>query len=205
MTKDAAECKIVACILAGGKARRLGGMAKGALEEGGVPIIERLIAELGRAGIEEVIIAANDPNPYRGYGRKIVADLRRDIGPLGGIEAALSYLKDRCDAVAFLPCDVPGITAAEIQVLIESFLAAGAPAVFAASGKNFWHPLCAVVHNGLLGGITAAIDGGERSVKEAWKRLGGLPVHFANEAAFFNINTPEDLEGWQTRCKDHDK
>lgn len=202
MIRETANCKIGACVLAGGKARRLRGVAKGALEAAGGPsIIERLIEELDRAGVEEIIISTNDPLHYRDCGRTIVADLRRGVGPLGGIEAALAYFKGRSDAVIFLPCDVPAITAKEIGALKKDFLRAEAGVVFAESGKDFWHPLCAVVHHGSLRDISAAIDRGQRSVREVWRRLGAQPVHFENEAAFLNINTPEDLELWRSRCE----
>jgi len=201
MTKRTSQCKIAGCVLAGGEARRMGGAAKGALPAAaGVSIAERLVAQLESAGVAEVVIAANEPAPYAHCGRRIIADLRPRIGPLGGIEAALAYFGARFDATVFLPCDVPGITASEISTLKAA--SADAPVVFAASGKNFWHPLCAVVHNDSLEDISAAIDAGERSVRAVWKRLGAQAVHFKDEAAFANINTPEDFETWRRRSED---
>ncbi len=57
--------KIVAAILAGGKAKRFQGKAKGELElADGRTIVKRLLEELAVAKIDEIVIAANDPSSY---------------------------------------------------------------------------------------------------------------------------------------------
>jgi len=117
---------------------------------------------------------------------------------LGGIEAGLAHFLGRACAVAFLPCDLPRITAAEISALKEAFLAGEARVVFAAAGGFFCHPLCAVVHNEAGEDISAAISRGERSVREVWAELNAAPVRFDAEDAFVNINTPRDLDEWRT-------
>jgi molybdopterin-guanine dinucleotide biosynthesis protein A len=117
--------KIVAAILAGGKASRLGGIAKGLLPDAmNVPWIERLINELGRAGISEIVLSANEREPYARFGRTILADRHQNIGPLGGIEAVLQHLAARCEAVLFVPCDLPNITAVEFIALLAAYNAA---------------------------------------------------------------------------------
>jgi len=184
-------------ILAGGRASRYGGTAKGLLECGGVRIIDRLIAEMKSSGVAEIIIIANDPQPYRSCGREIVPDLRTGIGPLGGIEAGLAHYAARCDAVLFLPCDLPAITANEISLLMNAFDAEGAPIVVAEDEGFFWHSLCTVVHTGLLDRICKAIDNGKRSVHRVWREFGAVAVHFDDPAPFFNVNTPDDMRRWQ--------
>jgi molybdopterin-guanine dinucleotide biosynthesis protein A len=64
--------RISAAILTGGNASRLGGIAKGLLVGAqDVPLIDRLINELAIAGVHEVILLANDPQPYTRFGRRI--------------------------------------------------------------------------------------------------------------------------------------
>ncbi len=198
MAEKTSRASIAATILAGGKATRLGGIAKGALEVAdGVTIVERLISELERAGIEDIIISANEPEPYKRCGREIVADIRTGIGPPGGVEAALTYLHGRCGAVIFVPCDLPGISAGEITALIDAFVAGESAVMVAETASSFWHSLCTVVHIDSLGTISAAIDSGERRVRNVWRQLGVSTVHFDDDAAFANINTPQDLDGWR--------
>jgi len=189
---------MAATILAGGKATRLGGIAKGALQVAdGVTIVERLISELERAGIADIIISANEPESYQQCGREIVADIHTGIGPLAGVEAALTHLHGRCNAVIFVPCDLPGITTAEITALIDAFVAGDSAVVVAETASSFWHSICTVVHIDSLRAISASIDSGERRVRNVWGQLGVSTVHFDDDAPFANINTPQDLDGWR--------
>ncbi len=119
--KNACPVRTLAAILAGGLATRLAGTAKGLLPTPQGTIIERLLAELASAAIGDVIIVANDPQPYAALGKTIIGDLRPRVGPLGGIEAALSYAGKAYDAVLFLPCDLPNLSATEIRGLLTAF------------------------------------------------------------------------------------
>lgn len=88
-----------AAILAGGQARRMGGIAKGNLlrcytenhNEQGITIMRRLLNEIVAAGIRQTVIVANDAAPYISYDVPIIPDLLRDVGPLAGIASALHY------------------------------------------------------------------------------------------------------------------
>ena len=202
MTTQLRRSTLAGAVLAGGKARRWGGVAKGALEVAtGVSAVQRLIVELNRAGAEDVIILANDPGPYRNYDAQIVPDLRADVGPLAGIEAGLSHFVGRHDAVLFVPCDLPAFTAREIVTLKEAFLYRRAPVVFAETAGSVWHPLCVVVRVDNLAAISAAIDAGRRRVRKVWQRLAAERVLFDDEQAFVNLNRPSDLRHWRDRSE----
>ena len=192
-----------AAILAGGRASRYGGVPKGLIEvEPGVSILERTIREIREAGASEIVIVANDPEPYERFGLQIVPDLRRGIGPLGGIEAALAHFGGKCEAVLFLPCDLPGMTSGVISSLLQAFEEMGAPVVFAETELFFEQPLCAVVHNGLYFDIVRLVDEGVRKVADAWMALGAVSVHFDDPWRFFNVNSPEDMQRWRERKQD---
>jgi molybdopterin-guanine dinucleotide biosynthesis protein A len=189
--------KIAAAILAGGKASRLGGVAKGLLpDDGGVPVIRRLMDELAAAGITEVIVAANDAAAYAIFEKPIVADIHPGIGPLGGIEAALGHLASRCDAVVLLPCDLPNITACEILKLVHDHQAVPDRVVLAGSPEGR-HPLCAVVPVGVLPRVVEAITAGQYEVGRLWRSLGARVVQIDDSRRLVNINTPEDLQQWR--------
>jgi len=193
------KCQIAAGVLAGGRGKRFGGRPKGLLEAApGICIMERQLAELASSGLEEVVILSNDRQPYQAFGPNIVPDLRTGIGPLGGIESAVSYYASRFRATLFLPCDLPGITAGEIRILKESFLKAKAGVAVAVTQGTLMEPLCAVVDNDLLPVISKAIDEGKRWVGEIWRNLGAAFVCFPHPQRFFNVNTPEDLNWWLT-------
>ena len=198
MRKDLNRFEIGAVILAGGKACRLGGLAKGCIEVGGnVSIVEQLINELKNAGIGNIVIAANDPAPYLRFDVEILPDIRQGIGPLGGIETGLVHFTDKSDAVMFIPCDMPKITSKEILRLKEAFIETEKPVVFAQTSGFFWHPLCAVVHNRLKNRISSAIDDGRRKVQNVWRQFKAEAIPFDNETAFFNINNFDDIHRWE--------
>jgi molybdopterin-guanine dinucleotide biosynthesis protein A len=202
MKCNSKKCVIAGAVLAGGNACRIGGIAKGALKVGdGVSIVERLINEMNHAGVSDIVIIANDPEPYQDYGVKIIADIRKGVGPIGGIEAGLVHFADRADAVMFVPCDTPNITAKEMLALNKPFIEAAAPVVFAETGDFFWHPLCAVVHNDLVKQVSSAIDCGERKIRKVWQQVKAITVQFPDETAFFNINNSADMDMWRKARK----
>lgn len=197
MTTEIKRPFIAGAILAGGDARRMGGIPKGMLETcDGISVAERLILELGRADINDIAIIANDRGPYARCGVPVIPDIRTGIGPLAGIETALVHFTGRSDAVLFVPCDLPQITADEFRALKQAFRPAETPVVFARTADFFWHPLCAVVHNALATDISGAIDGGKRKVRDIWRLLDAVGVEFAEHSIFFNINSPADMDGW---------
>lgn len=196
--KKTRQCDIAGAILAGGKATRMGGITKGALQTpGGMSILKHLIKEFQCADIKPIVILANDPQPYRDYGLKILKDVRSDFGPLAGIETALSYFEGQADAVMFAPCDMPNLSAKEMRLLKDAFVHSKSRIVCAETNDFFWHPLCAIVHNELLGQITSAMDNGQSAVGRQWKKLGAETLFFEDQTPFLNINTAADIRQWR--------
>ena len=198
MKRNLKKCVTAGAILAGGNAYRMGGIAKGAVQfDSGISIVERLINEMSDAGLSDIVIIANDPKPYQDYGVEIISDIRKGIGPMGGIETGLDFFTGRSDAVMFVPCDLPQISASQISALKQAFVETDAPVVFAATGDFFWHPLCAVVHNDLAADISTAIDQGERKIRKVWQQVNAQRVLFPDESAFLNINSITDVNKWR--------
>jgi molybdopterin-guanine dinucleotide biosynthesis protein A len=195
---DGTRLSIAGAILAGGKARRMGGFPKGRLQAGSrLSIVEHLAQEIVCSGIEEVVIVANDEGAYRTREYRILPDRRVGLGPLAGIEAALAHFARRYEAVLCLPCDTPALSSQEILGLAKAFAAVSAPLVFAETDNEQRHPLCAIVNTCLLADISAALDMNMLCVGDLWQRLGGLRVRFRNPDAFSNLNTYADVSQWQ--------
>lgn len=185
-----------AAILAGGKASRLNGIAKGNLKlKNGTTIIQHLIDGLLKVGCSEIIVVANDTAPYLAYGIKIVGDLQKELGPIGGIETALTYYLNKYDATVFLPCDLPAITALEIAQLKDAYLNTNAKVVYAKT--KIAHPLCAVVNNSLSSEVSELIKNGERKIYNFWRQLGAKALSSENEQPFVNINTWADKRNFE--------
>ena len=189
--------KISAAILSGGNASRVGGVAKGLLVGAGdVSLIGRLIGELAIAGVQEVILSANDPQSYARFGKPVVADRHPGSGPLGGIEASLDYLAGRCESVLFVPCDLPNLSAAEMTALVAAHRSMPDRIVMAATAERE-HPLSAVVPVGALPAVSSAIRAGRYAVGRLWRELSAATVRFDDSASLLNINTPEVLHRWR--------
>ena len=195
MDKELKKCEIGGVILAGGKASRLDGIVKGTIGiSKHVTIVEQLITELKKAGINNIVINTNNPKPYLDYGFEVIPDIRAGFGPIGGIETGLMHFTGQSDAVLFVPCDMPTITAKQMLTLIGTFNKKESPVVFAQTTGFFWHPLCAVVHNGLRKQISSAIDSGQLKVRSLWEQVKAASVLFDDENAFLNINTFEEMD-----------
>jgi molybdopterin-guanine dinucleotide biosynthesis protein A len=185
---------ISAAILAGGQASRLNGLPKGTLHvDRHITIIERQIHQCRQAHINEVIIVANRSEPYESSGVPIISDRRKNMGPMAGIEAALAHYQGSADAVLFVPCDLPFISAQEFETLRNSFLAGPAQAVYAMTHGSVWHPLCAIAQCDLLATVSEALTQGERKIRAIWRNVNAQAVVFAQDNAFFNVNTHADI------------
>jgi molybdopterin-guanine dinucleotide biosynthesis protein A len=198
MAKKYDQLNIKGAILAGGRASRMGGMAKGLLtDSSGQSIIAHLINQMHLSGINDIVISANDPNSYMDLGLPAVPDIRQDIGPVAGIEATLLYFQGRCDAVMLLPCDMPNIEVDHLLFLKMKFVDLNRKIVFAAVDEFFSNPLCAIVHNHMTPHIVSAINQGQRKVQQLWQELKAEQVVFSNKAAFLNLNSFSDIRFWR--------
>ena len=75
---------IAAAILAGGLARRMGGVNKAGLRIGAERIVERQLRRL-RVVADPVFIVSNRSEDFSGLGEELVPDAIAGAGPLGGI------------------------------------------------------------------------------------------------------------------------
>jgi molybdopterin-guanine dinucleotide biosynthesis protein A len=109
--------ELVAGIFVGGRASRMGGVAKGLLvSPDGEPILHRTRRILEDAGARCVLVGANAA--YADLGWEVLADDASASGPLAGILALLAYAGDRF-ALA-VACDMPLIAPDLVRRLIDA-------------------------------------------------------------------------------------
>ncbi len=196
------ELGVSAAILAGGRARRLGGADKASLPIGDARIIDRQLAALSAVS-DDVRIVANDRDRYAGLGLRVIPDAVPDRGPLGGLYTAL--LDAAHDRVLVLACDLPFVTAALLQRLVaESGTGQEIDAVVPRSARGL-EPLCALYFRRCAGRVLTRIERGELAVGGL---VGDLRVHelgpealapYDDGSLFENVNTPHDharARGW---------
>lgn len=104
-----------AYILAGGKSSRMG-TDKGLLIFNGKPLIQRVIEQLSPV-VNEIIIVSNNKD-YEQFGLQVIADLIKEIGPAGGIHAALSNAQS--EKLFIVSCDMPFISTNAANFMIQN-------------------------------------------------------------------------------------
>lgn len=181
-----------AAVLAGGRARRLGGVAKPLLAVGGRTVLARQAAALRALGATPRLVTPLG-EPYASSGFAIVPDLV-DAGALGALYTALATADTRY--VLVLAGDLPFVTAPFLASLLEQRHAW--EAVVPAPGGR-WQPLCAVYDVAVAPALRARLDAGAWRVVDAVAALRVGVVDDAALAAFdrdgrllLNLNTPDD-------------
>jgi molybdenum cofactor guanylyltransferase len=103
--KNLDRAPLSAAVLAGGQSRRMGtDKALLPLIAGGPPMLAVVLDRLS-AVAEETIVVADDCARYAALGARVVPDLNRHVGALGGIQAAIAQsAHEHCLVVA---CDMP--------------------------------------------------------------------------------------------------
>jgi molybdenum cofactor guanylyltransferase len=176
-----------AVVLAGGSARRLGGVDKPLLHIGGLSILARIIAAID---VRPIAISANgDPARYASFGLPVLGDSIEDQGPLAGVLAGLDWAAALgATFLLTVPGDTPFIPAGLAAAL------APAPSCATTNGRMhhlvaLWPTTCRVALRAML------TTPGPRNVVRFTERLGMRSVVFPADGRdpFLNVNTPGDL------------
>ena len=186
--------RLSACILAGGRGARMGGLAKGWLEVGGVPIVVRTRALL-EALSGDVFVVANDAR-YDALGLRVVPDVAdfAGQGPLAGLLTALEAARE--PDVLVVACDLPALAPGLLALL------AGEPAADAVVPRVGGHaePLVARYARAAAPTIRRHLTQGARKmtsfladVAVRWLEEPALRAVDPALASFANVNAPEDL------------
>jgi molybdopterin-guanine dinucleotide biosynthesis protein A len=186
-------------ILAGGKARRLGGEDKALLALGGEPMLARVIERLAPQCGTLVLNANGDAARFASFALPVVADERQDFsGPLAGLLAGLEFCVralPEATHVVSLPADTPFAPQDLVARLHEARRSFGAEIAVARSGDHEHH-LAALWPVTIAGALRDALH------KAVARKVGSFAARFKLVHAdwpvapfdpFFNVNTPEDL------------
>jgi molybdopterin-guanine dinucleotide biosynthesis protein A len=180
-------------ILAGGRAARLGGFAKGLLRLEGEPLVARTL-RLFESLFPASVVIANDAAPYQGLGAEVLPDVVAGKGAPGGVHAAL-----RAGGTGWIftaACDMPFLAEGPIR-----FLAArrqGVAVVLVRSGGRL-HPLHAFWSSACLAPLERMLAAGNPSLIELSRAVPAAVVEDVEwraadpeGRALENVNTAED-------------
>lgn len=183
---------ITGLVLAGGQGSRLGGVDKGLQPYRGQPLalsaLQRLAPQVGH-----VMLSANrNLDDYARWGVPVwpdPADLAGYQGPLAGFLAGLQHITT--PYLATVPCDCPHFPTDLVARLADA-MHDDIDLVLARTAVG-QEPAFCLMRRGLADDLRRYLESGERKVGRWMAQLRRAEVTFDDPAAFFNINTPDDL------------
>lgn len=183
---------ISAVILAGGKARRMGGRDKGLQILQGKPLIQHMIEGL-QSQIADISISANRNHAeYAKFGFPVFADeLANFQGPLSGMLSGLERAKT--DFVLFTPCDSPFFPK-NLLAKLKSAVENDRTLIAYACDEEREHPTFCLMSVELKEVLRGYLAAGERRLLQFMRENKGISVKFTtNEGRFMNFNSLDDL------------
>jgi len=183
---------ITGIILAGGASSRMG-KDKGLCEFKGKSLVSYAIDVL-KPLCGTLLISSNNIVDYQKYGYKVVPDLFKKIGPIGGIYSSLKVSETKHNLI--ISCDTPFL----ILELMEFVLAnsTGYDIVVPEHGNSYIEPLAAYYSSEIIDTVAQSINHGDYKLmnlfdKVKFKSLKVDTINSYSDKLFKNLNTPSDL------------
>jgi molybdopterin-guanine dinucleotide biosynthesis protein A len=192
--------QITGLLLAGGRGMRMGGADKGLQVLHGDPlalhVLKRLAPQTGA-----LLISANRNAPRYAelgapFNATVIADTLPDFpGPLAGLLAGLRAT--RTGYMLSAPCDTPALPV-DLAARLADALDAERADIATVTTSNAQHeisihPVFALIRTTLADDLAAFLDAGERKVRAWYARHKTVEVAFADERAFYNVNSLQEL------------
>lgn len=176
-------------VLAGGQSTRMG-RDKALLQLDGTAMVKRIAKAVEQCTGSAALIG--DPDRYAGLGYPVVPDLRPNMGPLAGIEAALTHSTAEWNLV--VACDMACVQSDFLASLcgVAIQLADHFDCMVPQGPDGRMQPLCAVYRSRCLPKISGALDLGNRRVTDAVLLLRPYRLTMSAQEPFQNLNSPED-------------
>lgn len=181
-------------ILTGGRSSRMGA-DKALLPWRNTTMVEYAAQIMG--SVADSVTLIGEPERYRSLDLPCIADLRRGLGPLSGLETALSVAQTGWSVI--LPCDMPSIDATVLSMLCDSAGQSGSKTVLLRDSDGVVHPLCGLYRRDCLPEVRRALDTGQLRLMDVVARL--HPAYVDIAFSVLNINTPEQWSAALRSCE----
>lgn len=192
--------RIEGVVLAGGLNKRYNGRVKANLLVKDKAIIAQTLDILDNI-FSRVSIIANDKEAFKAYSSyPLYNDIFRNVGPLGGIHAALANTK--ADAVFVVASDMPELSPALIREMCEVFLEKDYDALVPWKGEQR-EPLHAIYSRSIYSGLNDYLTNNNRyAIVDFLSGLNAGKFLTGESTPFTNINSPEDMQNFSDNISD---
>jgi molybdopterin-guanine dinucleotide biosynthesis protein A len=176
-----------AVVLAGGRSSRMG-TDKALLTCGGRNFLETMLQAL--SAFPDVMISSAGTERHKGAGARIVADIYRQAGPVGGIYSSL--VASEREYLFVTACDTPFLSASLIGEICRA--SEGYRCCVAREENGRVHSLCGVYHKSMIPIFKDQIEGGRYKIALAYDKV--MIKYFelspGQVAELRNFNTEEE-------------
>ena len=188
---------ILSVVLAGGKSKRFG-EDKSQAKLRGKLLIDYILYQVIEE-FNEVLIVTNNPIKHISSEKIIkINDLKKNLGPLGGIFSAMKWVKDNNKSykwIASFPVDTPLFKISIYRNFLKKVNEKESKLFFMKFNQKR-HNIFGLWSIDLIDQLEKDLENGTRKV-EKWANNIGVKIvnmSFDKDDPFFNINTKEDLE-----------
>jgi molybdenum cofactor guanylyltransferase len=185
--------KATGIILAGGNSSRMGAN-KALLKIGNTTVIEKIVEEM-KMITNELIVVTNTFDDFQFLGLPLVADVRKGLGPLAGLEAGLMASSNESNMIT--ACDMPFVSQSLGRTLLQHLATYEAVVPRVDGGL---HPLFAAYRKSCLTEIQYSLDHNQLSIRSFYDRIhlkvldeSSSKIEF-DSMSLFNMNEPKEYE-----------
>jgi molybdopterin-guanine dinucleotide biosynthesis protein A len=196
---------ITGLILAGGRGSRMGGVDKGLQTHQGIPLAMHALLRLAPQVGHVMINANRNLGAYESMGVPVWPDPLPDYaGPLAGWLAGLEHCETRY--LVTVPCDTPDFPADLVPRLADALEREHAEIAMAATrepdadGRLQVQPVFCLLESALMESLVRFLQDGQRKIDRWTAQHRCVEVVFDDAAAFFNANTPAELQQLHARA-----
>jgi molybdopterin-guanine dinucleotide biosynthesis protein A len=177
-------------VLTGGRSRRMQ-RDKAALEYDGKPQLVRTM-DLLRPLVARAFVSVRQDQRTESTRASYdaIADVYPDLGPIGGIHAALHNYPDH--AWLIVACDLPFLDIETLEFLIARRAITRQATAYRSSFDNLPEPLCAIFEPRSRAGIERCIAQGQKCPRTFLSQTDVELLELPNSRALDNINTAEE-------------
>ena len=198
---------ITGLILAGGRGSRMGGVDKGLQGYHGIPLALHALLRLQPQVGDAMINANRNLAAYESMGVPVWPDAIPDFaGPLAGWMAGMEH--STTPYLVTVPCDTPQFPLDLVARLARTLADADAEIAMAATRENGEirrQPVFCLMKTDLLESLTAFLHAGNSKIVQWTRQHRCVEVVFDDAQAFFNANTPAELQQLQAEAAPGDR